>query len=223
MRFKMFLLGVAAAGLLSAADVAQRLTESAEVFQEIMQVADKSIPQKLLDKSECVVVVPGMKKGAIIVGGKYGRGFVSCRKDGGGWGPPAAIRVEGGSFGFQLGGSETDVVMLVMNARGVDRLTRSKFTLGGDASVAAGPVGRQASADTDLMMTAEILTWSRSRGVFAGISLQGATLRPDRKANEELYKQAWGTKEIVKSGLEAPPQAAELMRLLTKYSARKTS
>ena len=218
----MFLAGAAAATLLSAADTAQRLTSSAEVFQEIMQVADKSIPQKLLDKSECVIVVPGMKKGAIFVGGKYGRGFVSCRKDGGGWGPPAAIRIEGGSFGLQLGGSETDVVMLVMNARGVERLTRSKFTLGGDASVAAGPVGRQASADTDLMMTAEILTWSRSRGVFAGISLQGATLRPDRKVNEELYKQAWGTKEIVKSGLETPPQAAELVRLLNKYSARKT-
>lgn len=218
----MFLAGAAAAGMLLAADTAQRLTSSAAVFQEIMQVADRAIPQKLLDKSECVVVVPGMKKGAILVGGKYGRGFVSCRRSGGGWGPPAAIRVEGGSFGLQLGGAETDVVMLVMNARGVDRLTKTKFTLGGDASVAAGPVGRQANADTDLMMTAEILTWSRSRGVFAGISLQGATLRPDRKVNEELYKQAWGTKEIVQSGLETPAQAAELLRLLNKYSSRKS-
>jgi SH3 domain-containing YSC84-like protein 1 len=212
---------LAAASLIAATTTTERFTNAAEVFQEIMQVADRAIPQKLLDKSECVVVVPGLKKGAFGIGAKYGRGFLSCRRAGGGWGPPAAIRVEGASFGFQIGGSETDVVMLVMNERGVKRLSQNKFTLGADAAVAAGPVGRQASADTDVMMTAEILTWSRSRGVFAGISLQGATLRPDNKVNTELYKQARGIKEIVHSGLETPESGRKLLELLNKYSSRK--
>ena len=185
-------------------------------------MADRAIPQKLLDKAECVIVVPGLLKGAFLVGGKYGRGFVVCRREEAGWGPPAAIRVEGGSFGLQIGGAETDVVMLVMNQRGVKRLSQSKFTLGADASVAAGPVGRQATAETDALMTAEILTWSRSRGAFAGVSLQGATLRPDNNANSEMYQQSWGIKEIVSSGLETPEAGRELLKLLNKYSARKS-
>jgi lipid-binding SYLF domain-containing protein len=170
-----------------------------------------------------VVLVPGMKKGAFIVGAKFGRGFLSCRNTGGaGWTAPGAIRVEGGSVGFQIGGSETDVIMLVMNERGAERLLKSKFTLGGDASVAAGPVGRDASAQTDAMMTAEILTWSRSRGVFAGVSLQGATLRQDIDVNTDLYGKAYENAQIVKSGLEAPEPAKKMMSLLTKYSARKS-
>ncbi len=221
MQYKMFLLPTLLANSLFAAGATARLASSAEVFQEIMQVADRAIPQKLLDKAECVVIVPGMKKGALFIGGKYGRGFVSCRREGGGWGPPAGVRVEGGSFGFQIGGAETDVIMLVMNQRGVKRLSKSKFTLGADASVAAGPVGRQATAETDALMTAEILTWSRSRGVFAGLSLQGATLRPDRDVNVELYNQSWGIQEIVRSGLETPPAAKGLLDLLNKYSSRK--
>ncbi|MBM3794792.1 MAG: lipid-binding SYLF domain-containing protein [Acidobacteria bacterium] len=201
----------------------KRLAASAEVFQEIMGVADRAIPQKLLDKAECIVLVPGMKKGALIVGGKYGRGFVSCRRTGGaGWGPLAGVRMEGGSFGLQIGGAETDVIMLVMNARGVKRLSQSKFTLGADASVAAGPVGRQATAETDALMTAEILTWSRSRGVFAGVSLQGVTLRSDKSANQNMYQQpAWGILQIVQSGLDAPPAAEAVLKLLNKYSSRK--
>ena len=217
----MFSLVLLASGLF-AADTGKRLTNSAEVFQEIMQMADRAIPQKLLDKAECVIVVPGLLKGAFLVGGKYGRGFVVCRREAAGWGPPAAIRVEGGSFGLQIGGAETDVVMLVMNQRGVKRLSQSKFTLGADASVAAGPVGRQATAETDALMTAEILTWSRSRGAFAGVSLQGATLRPDNNANSEMYQQSWGIKEIVSSGLETPEAGRELLKLLNKYSARKS-
>ncbi len=217
----MFSLALLGSGLLLA-DTGKRLTNSAEVFQEVMQMADRAIPQKLLDKAECVIIVPGLLKGAFIVGGKYGRGFVVCRREAAGWGPPAAIRVEGGSFGVQIGGSETDVVMLVMNQRGVKRLSQSKFTLGADASVAAGPVGRQASADTDGLLTAEILTWSRSRGVFAGVSLQGATLRPDSKVNTEMYQQSWGIREIVSSGLETPEAARELVKLLNKYSGRKS-
>jgi SH3 domain-containing YSC84-like protein 1 len=221
MRHKMFLLALLVSGSLLAADTSKRLANSTEVFQEIMQTADRAIPQKLLDKAECVVIVPGLIKGAFVFGGKYGRGFVTCRREAGGWGAPAGVRMEGGTFGFQIGGAETDVVMLVMNQRGVKRLTQSKFTLGADASVAAGPVGRQATAETDVLMTAEILTWSRSRGVFAGVSLQGVTMRADTKVNTEMYQQAWGIHQIVTSGLEPTEPARDLVKLLTKYSARK--
>lgn len=200
----------------------ERLGRAATVLSEIMSAPDQGIPQDLLNKAECAVVVPGLKKGAFIIGAKYGRGYVSCRKERGpGWSAPAAIRVEGGSFGFQIGGSETDVVMLVLNERGVQRLLSSKFTLGGDASVAAGPVGRTAEAQTDAYMTAEILTWSRSRGVFAGIALTGATLRQDLDVNRALYGKTLENKEILRSGLAAPAAATELLSLLNKYSSRK--
>src|ERR1700722_36757 len=149
-------------------DTSRRLDEAAVTFSEIMSAPDKGIPHDLLDKAQCAVIVPGLKKGAFIVGAKYGKGFVSCRHgDGMGWSAPASVRVEGGSVGFQIGGSETDVFMLVMNKSGMNRLLSTKFTLGGDASVAGGPVGRSTQAETDAAMTAEILTWSRSRGLFA--------------------------------------------------------
>jgi lipid-binding SYLF domain-containing protein len=200
----------------------KRLDEAATVLQEVMDITDKAIPQSLLDKSQCIVVVPGLKKGAFIFGAKFGRGFLSCRKSGGaGWSGPGAVRVEGGSFGLQIGGSETDVIMLVMNQRGVERLLASKFTLGGDASVAAGPVGRTATAETDAMMTAEILTWSRARGVFAGVSLQGATLRQDLDVNKEIYGRTLQNKEIVVNGPAVPATASRLIGLLTKYSGRR--
>jgi lipid-binding SYLF domain-containing protein len=200
----------------------KRIEQAATVFQEVMDISEKAIPQSLLDKAECAVIVPGMKKGAFIVGAKFGRGFVSCRKkDRVGWSAPGAVRVEGGSFGLQIGGSETDVIMLVMNERGVGRLLASKFTLGGDASVAAGPVGRTATAETDAMMTAEILTWSRSRGVFAGISLQGATLRPDRDVNKDLYGRSMENKEVVTGAIAVPQTASKFIGLLNKYSSRK--
>jgi SH3 domain-containing YSC84-like protein 1 len=176
------------AGLLFAAgDAPKRLDAAADVITEIMSTPDKGIPQDLFEKAECVVIVPGLKKGAFIVGAKYGKGFMLCRKAGAGWSAPAAIRVEGGSFGFQIGGSETDVVLLVMNQGGTKKLLQSKFTVGADANAALGPVGRDSSAETDVQMHAEILTYSRSRGVFAGVSLQGATLRPDEDWNKELY------------------------------------
>jgi SH3 domain-containing YSC84-like protein 1 len=203
---------------------ADRLKRAGEVFQEVMQAPDKGIPQPFLDKAQCVVLVPGLKKGAFIVGAKFGRGFLSCRHANGvGWSAPGAVRVEGGSVGFQIGGSETDVVMLVMNARGADRLLSSKFTLGGDASVAAGPVGRTAQAETDAYMTAEILTWSRSRGVFAGISLSGATLRQDLDSNKAIYGKTVTNREIVEGKVDEPKGAAsELVSLLNKYSSRKS-
>ncbi len=204
------------------AEPLQRLDEAMAVFQEIMSTPDRSIPQDLLDEAHCIVIVPGLKKGAFIIGGKYGKGFISCRKPGAGWSAPGTVRVEGGSLGFQIGGSESDVVMLVMNERGAAKLLSSKFTLGGEGEVAAGPVGRVASAQTDAMMRAEILSWSRARGVFAGISLQGATLRQDLDDNAVIYGKKLSNKEIVESGVATPKAAQPLISLLAKYSAAKS-
>lgn len=208
--------------LYGASDAPKRLDDSATMLTEIMSAPDNGIPQDLLEKAQCVILVPGLKKGAFIFGAKYGKGFFLCRKASGvGWSAPAAIRVEGGSFGFQIGGSETDVVMLVNSETGAKKLLESKFTLGGDASVAAGPVGRTSSAETDAQLHAEILTYSRTRGVFAGISLQGATLRPDEDWNKDLYGSALTNKEIVMGSTHAPPAAAKLLATLNKYSSRK--
>jgi lipid-binding SYLF domain-containing protein len=208
--------------LYAAGDAAKRLDDSAAMLTEIMSAPDKGIPQDLLAKAHCVVLVPGLKKGAFIVGAKYGKGFMLCRKATGvGWSAPAAVRVEGGSVGFQIGGSETDVVMLVNSEPGAKKLLQDRFTLGADASVAAGPVGRTSSAETDAQLRAEILTWSRSRGAFAGISLQGATLRPDEDWNTELYGKPITDKEIVMGDTPAPAAAAKLLALLDKYSSRK--
>ncbi len=212
------------AALLSAAepDAPKRLAAAAESFKEVMDTPDKAIPQDLLNKAQCVVVVPGLKKGAFIVGAKYGKGFVSCRKTGGlGWSAPGSVRVEGGSFGLQIGGSETDVFMLVMNRKGMDRLLSTKFTIGGDASAAAGPVGRSTQAETDAAMTAEILTWSRSRGLFAGISLSGATLREDGDWNVELYGHPITNREVITTPVAVPAAAAVFIDELNKYSSRK--
>ncbi|MGD0620334.1 MAG: lipid-binding SYLF domain-containing protein [Bryobacteraceae bacterium] len=207
--------------LFGANDAVRRLHDSAEVISEVMGTPDKAIPQDLFDKAECLVIVPGVKKAAFIVGGKFGRGFISCRHhEAGGWSAPAAVRVEGGSAGFQIGLSETDVIMAVMNRRGAEKLMESKFTVGADASVAAGPVGRTTSADTDALMQAEILTWSRARGVFAGIALNGATLRPDDDTNKDLYGTVTSNRAIVEHGTP-PAGAAELLDVLNKYSSHK--
>ena len=213
--------------LLSAKDeqskTAGRLADSATLFSEIMGAPDKSIPQELLDKSYCIVLVPGLKKAAFGVGGKYGRGFSVCRNPNGpGWGPPAAIRVEGGSVGFQIGVSSTDVVLLVMNEGGMKHLTSSQFTIGADATAAAGPVGRSTTAQTDALMNAEILSWSRSRGAFAGISVDGATLRNDIDENQAMYGQRWESKQILGSGAKPPATADKLLTILNKYSSRRT-
>jgi lipid-binding SYLF domain-containing protein len=208
--------------LLYGAVASDRLDAAADMMTEIMSAPDKGIPQDLLEKAQCVVVVPGVKKGAFIIGGKYGKGFMLCRKTSGvGWSAPASIRVEGGSFGFQIGVSDTDVVMLVMNEGGVTKLLSSKFTLGADASVAAGPVGRSSTAETDAQMHAELLTYSRSRGLFAGLSLQGATLRPDDDFNKELYGKAMSNRDIVMGSTPPPASASKLLTLLNKYSSRK--
>jgi lipid-binding SYLF domain-containing protein len=201
---------------------AERLDDSAALFAEVMAAPDKSIPQDLLNKSACIVLVPGLKKGAFVVGAKYGRGFAMCRgANNEGWGPPAAIRIEGGSFGAQIGVSSSDVILLVMNERGMKRLTTDKFTIGADATAAIGPVGRNATAQTDAMMTAEILSWSRSRGAFLGASLDGATLRGDTDENEAMYGKRWTSKQIIGSGATPPAASRKLIDLLTKYSMRK--
>jgi lipid-binding SYLF domain-containing protein len=205
------------------ADTAQeRLTESASVFSEIMSTPDKGMPQDLLASAQCIVIVPGLKKAAFVVGGEFGKGFAECRKPGGtGWGAPAAVRMEGGSVGFQLGGSSTDLVMLVMSQRGMNKLLEDKFTLGADAEVAAGPVGRTGTAATDAKMSAEILAWSRSKGLFAGVALKGATLRNDLDSNEQLYGKKMTNKEVIMGNAEPPAAAHQLISELDRYSIRK--
>lgn len=195
----------------------RRLADSATMFKEIMDTPDRSIPRDLLKSAECAVLVPGLKKAGFIVGAKYGRGFASCRTPKG-WSAPVAMRVEGGSVGFQIGASETDIILLVMNKRGMDRLLSSKFTLGAEASVAAGPVGRESQAQTDVTMRAEILSWSRSRGVFAGIALQGATLRADEDTDKDLYGKVVDRADVLNGKVDTPPAAAELISTLTRYS-----
>lgn len=200
----------------------ERLGNAANLFSEVMGTPDRAIPQGLLNKAYCVVLVPGLKKAAVVVGGKFGRGYAVCRAAGGeGWGPPAAIRIEGGSVGAQIGVSSTDVVLLIMNSGGMRRLTKSKFTIGAEATAAAGPVGRDATAQTDALVTAEILSWSRSRGFFGGISLDGATLRSDVDENQALYGQRWTSKQILTSGAKPIPAADKLREVLSKYSPRR--
>ena len=212
-----------AQGAKQEAKVDDRLDDAASLFSEVMGTPDRSIPQDLLNKAYCVIVVPGVKKAAFIVGGKYGRGFAVCRGSGGaGWGPPAAMRIEGGSVGLQIGVSDTDYVLLVMNDRGMRHLESSKFTLGAEATVAAGPVGRDTSAQTSANMEAEILSWSRSKGVFAGVSLDGATLRPDEDDNMAMYGQRLVSSQILHSGMQTPAAAAKLTAVLNRYSSRRS-
>lgn len=200
----------------------ERLNDATAVFNEIMATPDRGIPQDLLAKASCVVIVPGEKKAAFVVGGEYGHGFAVCRRDNGrGWGPPGAVRLEGASVGFQIGASSTDVVLLVMNRDGMRKLMTDKFKLGADASVAAGPVGRTASAQTDAMMHAEMLAWSRARGIFAGVSLAGSTLRNDIDENEHIYGRRIPNSDILLSDMTIPPAAMELDRALDRYSEFK--
>ena len=193
-----------------------RLQESIDMVKEMAGASDKGIPQDLMAKCKCAVIVPGVKKGGFIIAGKYGRGFASCKK-GTRFGAPSGVRVEGGSFGFQIGGSETDVIMLVMNEKGAERLIASKFTLGADASIAAGPVGRETTAQTDATMRAEVLSWSRSRGVFAGVALDGATLRPDDDAIEDLYAKKIEPKAILMGDTPVPASARTFVSELNRF------
>jgi len=209
---------IAALPLMAGKEEDERLKASTATLTELGGTGEKTIPTSLFNKSVCAVVVPGVKKGGFIVGGKYGRGFASCRNGKGGWSAPAGMRIEGGSFGLQVGGAESDVILLVMNKAGMEKLLKSKFTLGGEASAAAGPMGKEAEAMTDAMMHAEILTWSRSRGVFGGVSLQGATLREDNEPNDHLYGKGTKNEAILTGKTKMPAAANEFTGTLTKYS-----
>jgi SH3 domain-containing YSC84-like protein 1 len=201
-----------------------RLRNAGEVAKEIMNIPD-DIPKDLLDKADCVIVFPSVLKAAFIVGASYGRGAMSCRSGDdfrGPWGAPTMMALEAGSVGFQIGGQATDFVLLVMNERGANAILSSKVKIGGDASAAAGPVGRDAAASTDVTMRAEILTYSRARGLFAGISLEGSTLRPDNDANERVYGKKIDAKEIVLHGaVPVPPSAKMLISTLNRHSPKK--
>jgi lipid-binding SYLF domain-containing protein len=213
--------GLASISLHAANDAVKRLDTAAIVLDEIMSAPDKGIPRDLFNKAACVIIIPGVKRIAFVGGGKYGKGFIECRRtEGGEWSGPAAVRVEGGSAGLQIGISETDFVLLVMNRRGMDKLLSSKFTVGADATAAGGPVGRESTAATDAQMHAEILSWSRSRGAFIGISLEGATLRPDEDSDKDLYGKTITNREIVTGNVPPPAAAAKLIDELRKYSGQ---
>jgi lipid-binding SYLF domain-containing protein len=203
-----------------------RLKESATVLKEILGTPDKGIPRDLMNKAECVVVFPSVKKAAFVVGASYGRGAITCRSGEdfrGRWSAPSMFALEAGSVGFQIGGQETDFVLLIMNEKGANSVMSSKVKLGADASAAAGPVGRTASAATDIVMKAEILSWSRARGVFAGVSLEGSTLRSDDGANKNLYGSELSAKQIVREGKVKTPEGAKpLIDLLDKTSPKHT-
>jgi lipid-binding SYLF domain-containing protein len=202
----------------------KRITESATVLSEIMGAKDKGIPEDLLEKAQCVGVVPNLKRAGFVVGAKYGKGVVVCRgSEQSGWSAPSTIRIEGGSVGLQIGLGETDLVFIVMNQRGMDKLMKDKFTIGADASAMAGPVGRSAEARTDALMHAEILAYSRSRGLFAGVSLEGATLRPDNDDNRAIYERSVRQSEILRGEVNAPPSADQLYAELNRYAPAKRS
>jgi len=199
---------------------AERLARAAEVINEVMGTPEKGIPSDLLNKAVCVGIIPSEKKVALGVGGSFGRGALVCRQEGtGAWGAPSMFTVGGANFGFQLGGQATDFVLVVMNAKGAEKLLQSRAKLGADASVAGGPVGRTAEGATDLQLQAEILTYSRSRGLFAGLSLEGQIVKQDNDANQRLYGSKVGPKDVLFKGtIPSPPAAQALDAALTKYS-----
>jgi lipid-binding SYLF domain-containing protein len=197
--------------------VTKIIDQSANVFNEIMSAPDKGIPRDLLHHAQCIGIVPGLKRAGFVVGAEYGKGVLTCRTADG-WSGPSIVRVEGGSVGFQIGAGETDLVFVVKDKSGEDKLMKDKFTMGGDASIMGGPVGRTAEAQTDAMMHAEILSWSRARGVFAGVSLDGSTLRPDKDDNDTLYGRAVAQHEILRGEVRRPSGAGPLYSTLDTYS-----
>jgi SH3 domain-containing YSC84-like protein 1 len=203
-------------------DEVKRLQRATEVFSEVMKTPDRGIPEDLLDKSECIAIVPGLKKGGLGLGGKYGKGVIMCRKPDRSWTAPSFITIEGGSVGFQIGFTQIDVVMLMMNKRGVEKLIGDKFTVGADASAAAGPVGRQTAAQTNIRLDAEILTYSRAKGLFAGVSLDGATLRSDKDDNRDFYGKDLDARKILIDGdVPMPAEARSLASALSWKSPKK--
>lgn len=203
---------------------AERAKKAAQAFREIMDAPDNAIPQDLLDRANCVAVFPSVKKAGFVVGGQFGRGLVSCRKAGSGWSAPAFFTIGGGSFGLQIGAQAVDLVLLIMNEDGVNGLLKSKFEIGAGAAAAAGPVGRNASASTDATLNAQILSYSRSKGLFAGLELKGSVIKEDEDANKDVYGRAVSARDLLDSGkVKATPDVRIYSATLTKFSARKAN
>jgi len=226
MKMKFFagavLAAMIAAPVFAQKDASARLQAATEDLSALLTASDKGIPHDLLNRAACVVVIPNLKKGGFIVGAEYGKGFFTCRKESGvGWSSPGSVKIQGGKFGLLIGGAETDVVMLVMNKTGLEHLLSDKFTLGGEASAAAGPLGRDASAMTDAEMHAEILTYSRQRGIFGGLDLSGAAVTADKDSNRQLYGSEITNKEIVAGTVHTPAAARPFVHALDRASNRK--
>jgi SH3 domain-containing YSC84-like protein 1 len=220
LRFSILIGFCAAATMLAQEETPDhRIRKAADTIQDIMSAPDKSIPKGLFDHAKCMVIVPSMVKAAFIVGGDFGHGFAVCRTASGRWGAPAAITLGGGNFGFQLGGEATDVVLLFMTQRGVEHLLSDHFKIGVDASAAAGPVGRTAEASTDIALRTDILSWSRSRGLFAGVALDGTVVKHDHGEDRRLYGRDYNNKEILQGEVRAPAGARVLDETLDRYGA----
>jgi lipid-binding SYLF domain-containing protein len=222
---RLILLGSLIAAVASAAAPKEltpdkRLQHAVKALTEIVATNDGGIPVQLIGKAQCIVIVPGLFKGAFLFGGKYGRGFVSCRKPRGGWTPPASVRIEGGSFGSQLGASSTDLIMLVMNKKGINHMLADKFTLGADIASVQGMTGKEASINTDATGRAEIITYSHAKGLFAGISLEGATIHADHSENKKIYGKDLNNKQILLAKVTTPPAAKPLVGALNKLARR---
>jgi lipid-binding SYLF domain-containing protein len=217
---------IASSSLFAADEVNDRVVRAAVVLKEIAQISERSIPQDLLDRSACVAIIPGLKRGGFIFGGSYGKGVISCRTQNGDgpWSAPTMFSLQGGSFGLQIGAQSVDLVLVIMNLSGIESLLNSKFTLGGDASVAAGPVGRTAAAQTDAFMSAQILAYSRSRGLFGGLVLKGEAIRPDKNANFVLYgKQIEPRNVLLNQATDVPKDAKIVLDELTRISPKKVT
>lgn len=218
--FALSLLFVTPAPQASSYEARQRALKAAKVFQEIMSAEDQAVPQTLLDRAHCVAVFPSVKKAGFVVGGQYGKGVISCRSKDKSWGAPAFLTIGGGSFGLQIGGQAVDLVLLIMNEGGVNSLFKDKFEIGAGAAVSGGPIGRNASASTDVLLQAQMLSYSRSRGVFAGLELKGSVIKPDAQSNEDIYNKPLTPRDIVLEGKAATPKNIELFpQMLGKFSA----
>jgi SH3 domain-containing YSC84-like protein 1 len=219
-----FLLGLATSTLSlagSKAEARQRALKASSAFREIMSAPDQSIPQELIDRAQCVAVFPSVKKGGFIIGGHYGKGLISCRRSEGSWGAPAYFTIGGGSFGLQIGGQAVDLVLLIMNESGIDGLLQDRFEIGAGAAASAGPVGRNAHVSTDILLKSQIISYSRSRGLFAGLELKGAVITQDSEANKVIYNQEFSAREIIIEGkARTPPDIRIFPQTLRKFSAK---
>lgn len=202
-------------------DARQRALRATKAFREIMGAPDQAIPQELLDRAYCVAVFPSVRKGGFIIGGQYGKGLISCRRPQGSWGSPGYFSIGGGSFGLQIGGQEVDLVLLIMNRAGVEGLLQNRFEVGAGAAVSAGPVGRNTAASTDILLKAQVISYSRSRGLFAGLELKGAVISADREANEAIYEQELSARDIIVEGKVRTPQAiASFPQTIARFSPK---